>query len=79
MNETIISQLNKDLYEDGKVFWLWNRGWTSILWQNLYKRGWKLSQTPAGFKVFTDESGHKIETFCLSFPYALKELAIMMR
>ena len=79
MNRTIIEQLNKGVYAEGCVYWDFNKGWTSRLWQKLYNLGWRSVRSPAGFKSFRDNKGKTIETGHLSWPYALNFLAKLMR
>ena len=74
-----IKALNQGIYREGRVRWKWNKGYTSTLYERLRKQGWKMLKSPAGFIVFQDSDGIKINTEILGIPHALIFLAKMMK
>ena len=77
--EEDIILLNTTLYPGAEIYWYPCRGWTSKLWEQLSQHGWSSLESPAGFRIFIDDQGHKIHTGHLSRPFALAYLAKLMR
>jgi len=79
MNWTIVNELNASLYKEAKIYWIWNKGWSSNLWLRLSKLGWTALRSPAGIRLFKDPQGYVFDTYHLSWPFALSELGKKMR
>ena len=76
---TIIEQINKDLYPEGRVYWEDGKGWTSKLWKRLTTLGWSSKSSPAGLKIAVTPEGQEIHTCHLSRPFFLIDVAKLMR
>ena len=79
MEMTIINQINQNLCEESQIYWQYSKGWTSRLWQKLYRLGWRSRCSPAGFRSIIDNEGNEIKTGHLSRVYMLKFIAELMR
>lgn len=80
MNELQVNEINKTIdYEEGKIFWEWNKNWTSELWKKLYRQGYRMSEHKSGLTDIHDNTGVKIVHGAIGRVNALKELAKVMR
>jgi len=78
MNELELADYNKGIsYEDGKIYWELNKGYTSKLMNNLYSHGWKVVKS-GQLRQLKDSKGHTVTTG-LTWPELLKNTAIVMR
>ena len=79
MTEQAIDSLNSKIYDEGKIYWEMNKGYTSLLWKRLYSAGWRMKRNNCAFISFLDsESKPAFKTGFTGVPYALKELARLM-
>ena len=78
MNEIQLTEMNKEIgYKEGEIFWNWNKGYTSKLFQSLYKEGYKAVKSGAIY-ILKDNEGNEVTTG-YSWEGLLKNTAILMR
>lgn len=78
MTQEDVDKLNETIpYAEGKVYWEWNKNWTSDLWKRLYKLGYRTKRSKAGFVYVYDEMNKPV---CSDLGRArtLATLAILM-
>jgi len=60
-SEAQVAEINSALPKIAHIYWIWNRNWSSDLWQKLYGEGWRMVsnkglytvKNPDGNEVFT--------------------------
>jgi hypothetical protein len=63
MNQTEIFEINKTIpYVDGKIYWKENHEFTSKLWENMYKIGWRTvpAEENSEAVIVQDENGRNV-------------------
>ena len=62
MNQIQIDEINEGLYDSAKIFWserLYS-GWTSNLWMDLCKQGWKSTRSNSGLIHVYSSTGQEV-------------------
>jgi len=58
--ENTVAEINKNLYDEAKIYWEHCQGWTSKLWKELHKAGFRSTLSNGGFIHVKDSEGRKI-------------------
>ncbi len=64
MNQKQIDEINKYLPENGKIFWNPRHGWTSNLWIDLSRQGFRTTTSPSGYVTVYDKDGAQFVQGC---------------
>lgn len=78
MNQIQIDEINKHLSENGKIFWSPNQGWTSKLWIDLSRQGFRTTTSPSGYVTVYDKDGAQFVQGC-GRVQMLQALSVAMR
>jgi hypothetical protein len=77
MNQLQIDQLNKDIpFNDGKIFWEPNKGYTTKTIKYLFQCGWR-AYTSGCVHTLEDMEGKQVLT-AYSWPSLLQKTSILM-
>ncbi|MOA32200.1 hypothetical protein D3C78_1534010 [compost metagenome] len=80
MTEEQVSNLNEAItYEEGKIYWVNNKNWSSKLWERLYVLGYKMTSHQSGLTDIYDNNNQKIVHGEIGRANALFRLAKVMQ
>lgn len=77
MKKLELQQINKSLYEDAKIYWEENKGYTSILLKRLLRFGY-VRKSKGSIKFIEDADGKQIASGGSDI-LLLKDIAVKMR
>lgn len=78
MNEIMVNAINKGIgYEKGQIYFEEGKNWTSELWKECSRNGWRMSSNK-GINKIHDDSGKEV-VFAIGRVNALRDLAKLLR